>query len=162
MMSTTGRIPVIAAPTPIPEMPASATSSPIKKTRWSRRISSASASLTASAKVRSRTAVPSTAFSARLGVDMSVHLRRVGVGSIEREALALLDLCGHAFVEGLEVVLGRVTAFANPDSEQLQRVARRPPLLLLLLRAVVGAIDVADMVPEEPVRPALQERGALT
>ena len=74
MMSTTGRIPVIAAPSPIPVMPASemgesstrsgpnsstspdvtlngvpasATSSPMRKTAGSRRSSSASASLTA-------------------------------------------------------------------------------------------------------------------
>ncbi len=81
MMSTIGRMPVMAAPTPMPvkpgsEMgvsmtrsvpnsstrphstlngvPASATSSPMMKTVGSRRISSASASLTAWLKVISR------------------------------------------------------------------------------------------------------------
>src|SRR5882724_2745295 len=84
MMSTTGRRPVMAAPTPTPVkpaseigvsttrsapnsstnpertlkgVPASATSSPIMQTRESRRISSASASRTACANVSSRSGI---------------------------------------------------------------------------------------------------------
>src|SRR6266508_6132690 len=158
MMSTTGRIPVIAAPTPIPEMPASemgesitrsgpnsstrpertlngvpasATSSPIKKTRWSRRISSASASLTASANVISRTAVRLTAFSTLLGVDVSIHLRRIRIRSGEREALPLLDLDGNPLVDAPELGVVRVAVFAHPLPQELDGVATRPPLFLL-------------------------------
>src|SRR6202162_4264212 len=99
MMSTTGRIPVIAAPTPTPvkpasEMgvsitrcapnsstkpdntlngvPASATSSPKMQTVESRRISSASASRTACAKVSSR--VPLS------GIDVVTHLVGIRIG----------------------------------------------------------------------------------
>src|SRR5256885_12476771 len=93
MMSTTGRNPVIAAPTPIPVkpaseigvsitlsapnsstrpdntlngVPASATSSPKMHTRESRRISSASASRTACANVSSLVATS--------GINVLVHL----------------------------------------------------------------------------------------
>src|SRR5919106_39389 len=188
MMSTMGRIPVIAAPTPIPEMPASeigesitrsgpnswtrpestlngvpasATCSPIRNTRSSRRISSAIASLTASAMVSSRPAVASTAFSTRLGVDMTIDLRRVRIGSLEREALALLDLGGHAPVEGLQTNLVGVAQCAHPRGEHSKRIPRRTPLFLFLLRPVVRPIDVPDVMTEEPVRPTLDERGAI-
>src|SRR5713226_2909908 len=101
IMSTTGRKPVMAAPTPTPvkpasEMgvsttrsepnsstnpestlngvPASATSSPKMHTRESRRISSASASLTACANVNSRS-----------GIDVLLHLVETGIRSGNRE-----------------------------------------------------------------------------
>src|SRR5919205_423447 len=131
--STTGRRPVIAAPTPRPVkpgsligvsitrpvpnsstrpdstlngVPASATSSPITNTVGSRRISSASASLTAFAKVSS-------------GIEILRDPDEV-VG--RREALRL-----------------------EPRAEDGERVALAPPQLLLVLRAVVRAVDVADV-----------------
>src|SRR2546429_4958739 len=104
MMSTTGRSPVIAAPTPPPltpaseigvssprsrpnsstnpdrtlnGVPASATSSPKMHTRLSRRISSASASRTACAKVNSR--------AGSSGIYVLVRLFRLGVRRSNRK-----------------------------------------------------------------------------
>src|ERR1700751_631758 len=111
MMSTTGRNPVIAAPTAIPVnpaseigvsstlslpnsstspestlngVPASATSSPMMQTVRSRRISSASASRIACAKVNSR-----LEFS---GIDVLVHLVRTGIRGRDRELNRLFHL----------------------------------------------------------------------
>ena len=104
MMSTTGRMPVMAAPTPIPVMPASemgesitlsvpnsstrplstlkgvpasATSSPMMNTLGSRRSSSARASLIASPKVIIRPL--------SLCVDMFVYLAGIWIGSFDCE-----------------------------------------------------------------------------
>src|SRR5262245_41860738 len=116
MISTTGRMPVIAAPTPRPVMPgsemgesmmrsgpnssikpnktlkavpASPTSSPMIKTRLSRRSSSARASLMASPKVRIRS-VP-------LGEDMLVYLLRLGIGGIQGKLHRRLNLVAGIF-----------------------------------------------------------------
>src|ERR671928_1351555 len=128
MMSTTGRIPVIAAPRPIPVMPASeigesrtrsgpnsstspditlngvpasATSSPITNTLASRRSSSASASLTACESVSSR--IDSSVATAALGEDMLVHLGRVGIVGGERELHGPVDLLLHLCRDPLEL-----------------------------------------------------------
>src|SRR5215471_13479233 len=118
MISTTGRIPVMAAPTPMPLMPASeigesitrflpnsctnpestlngvpasATSSPMMKTVGSRRISSASASLMAWAKVISRLVFCSEpvacvgAFIFRYNVWVAVSSYESRVSSLEPE-----------------------------------------------------------------------------
>src|SRR6266699_2997738 len=149
MISTTGRRPVIAAPTPIPVnpgseigvsitrslpnsstnpdntlkgVPASATSSPIMHTRGSRRISSASASRIASPKVSSRTLV----WVAVSGID--VRLRRI------RELL-----------------------LHEPISQNLDGIALGGPSLLFLLGAIVFAIDIAHVVPAIAVSVAQQK-----
>src|SRR5919199_4269998 len=175
MMSTTGRMPVIAAPRPMPEIPASeigesrirwapnsstrpestlngvpasATSSPRMKTVGSRRSSSASASFTACDRV-SRRVVGSTTVA--LGEDMLVHLARVGIGRRERELDGCVDLHLHLVANLLErrfldaVVL-------EPRAEERDRVAFAAPLRFLFLRAVVGAVDVADVVAVEAIR----------
>src|SRR5712691_2639081 len=163
MMSTTGRIPVIAAPRPMPAMPASeigesitrsgpnsstrpdstlngvpasATSSPITNTEGSRRSSSASASFTAWPRVSSRV----SGSIAALGIDMLIHLAGVGIGSRERELDARRDL-------GLE----------QARLEQRDRITCGAPLRLLLLGAVVAAFDVADMVAVVAIRGTEQE-----
>src|SRR4051812_49476218 len=163
MMSTTGRIPVIAAPSARPVMPgseigesttrsgpnsstrpartlngvpASATSSPITNTVGSRRSSSRSASLTACAIVSSR--VPGGASASE---DMVRHLARVG----ERRAQRVLD-GGRDLGLDLLPEPGHGLVVADPRRQQLDRVALRPPQLLLLLPAVVRAVDVADGV----------------
>src|SRR2546422_8772383 len=64
--------------------PASATSSPMRNTRGSRRISSAIASRTASPYVSSRTATS--------GVDSLIHLVLLGVVRLQRELHAAVDL----------------------------------------------------------------------
>src|SRR5438876_2027997 len=166
MMSTTGRSPVIAAPTPRPVMPASeigesstrsgpnsstspestlngvpasATSSPITKTAGSRRSSSASASLIAFAKVSSRVATA-------LGVDIVRHLARVGEGCLERECDSALDLAAHVVLDRLQSVLVGEPGVEQPAAEARDRVALVAPELLLVLRSVVRTVDVADVV----------------
>src|SRR6476469_9877685 len=136
MMSTTGRMPVIAAPTPIPAMPASeigesitrlvpnsftspdstlngvpasATSSPMMNTVGSRRISSAIARLTACAKVSS-------------GIDVLRHLRRVRVRRVERELHARLDLRARLVGDAHEVVRRGELLLLEPAPEDRERV----------------------------------------
>src|SRR5512146_84573 len=174
MMSTTGRMPVIAAPRPSPEMPASemgesrirsgpnsstspdrtlngvpasATSSPITKTVGSRRSSSASASLTACESVSSRR--PGSSATA-LGEDMTTHVRRLGERRRERELDPGFDLALYGLSNLVELLL-RDPLLAEPFGQERDRVALRAPLLLLFLAAVVRAVDVADVVAVEPV-----------
>src|SRR5215472_14972106 len=130
MMSTTGRIPVIAAPTPSPVIPASeigesstrsgpnsstrpestlngvpasATSSPTMKTVASRRSSSASASLIACAKVSVRVAA---AVCVALGVDILGHLARVGERGLDGEGESLLDLVARLVLDARQIAAG--------------------------------------------------------
>src|SRR5881394_646057 len=177
MMSTTGRSPVIAAPTPRPVIPASeigestirpvpnsstspartlngvpasATSSPITKTVGSRRISSRNASFTAWERVSSR--VPT----ARSTVDMVRHLARVRERRVERVRHGVVHLGLDALADAVD--LGVV---AEPRREQRDRIALGPPAFLLVLRAVVGAVDVTDVMALIAVRRARQEAWAV-
>src|SRR5262249_33590604 len=155
MMSTTGRIPVIAAPSASPVMPgseigesttrpvpnsstrpertlkgvpASATSSPMTKIVESRRISSRNASFTACDIVSSPLAVARPLARARV---RRVQCVLDGVGDLRLDTLA----------DALELGV-----LAEPGGEKGDRVALGLPPLLLVLRAVVGAVDVADVV----------------
>src|SRR5215471_626766 len=166
MMSTTGRIPVIAAPTPRPVIPASeigesstrsgpnsctspastlngvpasATSSPTTNTAWSRRISSASAALIACAKVSS-------------GKDVLRHLARIGEGRGERERHSPLDLGPRVALDLPELVRACELSILEPAPEEGERIPTAAPELLLLLRAVVAAVDVADVVAVIAIR----------
>src|SRR5580704_879395 len=173
MMSTTGRIPVIAAPTATPvnpasEMgvsttraapnsstspertlkgvPASATSSPMIQTRASRRISSASASRTAWANVSSRS-----------GIDMLLHFVNVrigrGDGELYRGFHGGTDFGCNSFKRsGIGIAL-----IEQPLRQNLDGIAICLPLLLFLFRAIVFSIDVADMMTAVTVGIALQE-----
>src|SRR5256885_7783072 len=76
-------------------VPASAMSSPIRKTRSSRRSSSASASLTACASVSSRV----TAGAWTLDEDILGHLARFREGCVECELHTTLDLVAGLLVE---------------------------------------------------------------
>src|SRR5579884_1801952 len=172
MMSTIGRIPVIAAPRPMPVnpgseigvsitravpnsstrpastlngVPASATSSPITNTVGSRRISSRIASFTACESVSSR--VPTGTSS----VDMVRHLARVR----ERRVQRVLDRLGDLALDLLAQLVDRGGADMPRDPQD--RVAGRLPFLLLGLRAVVRTVDVADVVALVAVRAALEE-----
>src|SRR3954451_1808111 len=158
--STTGRSPVIAAPTPRPvnpgsEMgvsttrcvpnsstrplstlngvPASATSSPITKTSGSRRISSTKAAFTAWANVSS-------------GIEILRDLRCVGEGRVERELQPRLDLGTRLVRDADQVVRRSELLLLQPAAEDGKRVAFAAPQLLLVLRAVVTAVDVADVM----------------
>src|SRR5437899_3376285 len=183
MMSTTGRSPVMAAPTPRPAIPASeigesrirsgpnsstspdstlngvpasATSSPITNTLSSRRSSSARASLTAWARVISRV----DAGAATLDEDILGHLTRIGEWRRERKLDAALDLAPRLDVDRPQGVRVRQAVLAEPARMQDDRVALVPPKLLLFLRAVVLAVDVADVMAVIAVGVAEQERGA--
>src|ERR1700732_2699125 len=171
MISTTGRSPVIAAPTPIPVkpgseigvsttrslpnsstspdktlngVPASATSSPMTQTRESRRISSASASRTACAKVNSRWAAS--------GIDVLLCLLEPRVWSRQGEVDRRFHLRSHFFLDFLQPSLIRKLLFHEPLRKVLDWILLRLPLLLFLLRSVILAVDVADMVPGIAVR----------
>src|SRR5215467_7324130 len=175
MMSTTGRIPVMAAPSAMPVkpaseigvsltrsgpnsstrplstlngVPASATSSPRMNTASSRLSSSASASRTAWPRVISRVAS---------SVDMHRHLFGIGVGCLEPELHALPNLGRRGLFERLELV-GAHALLEQAGGEQRDRVALPQPRFLLGPGAV-GAIDVADMVAAVAVGVAEQEAG---
>src|SRR5450755_348478 len=166
MMSTTGRNPVMAAPTASPVkpaseigvsstrslpnsssrpestlngVPASATSSPMMQTVESRRISSANASRTACANVISRTAVS--------GIHVLAHFIDGRVWSRHREINCFLHLsfkfASHLLQRGCigEVLLDQ------PLPEIRDRIPLGLPQLFFMLRAVVLAIDIPDVVP---------------
>src|SRR5579863_4741198 len=151
MISTTGRSPVIAAPTAMPVnpaseigvsltrsfpnsstspestlkgVPASATSSPIMHTRGSRRISSASASRTASPSVNSRTATS--------GIDILRHLIHARIGSFYRKLDGGVDIGLHLRVNFLELGFAGEILSDDPITMQFDRIAFRHPALLLL------------------------------
>src|SRR6266566_7467191 len=180
MMSTTGRSPVIAAPTPIPVnpaseigvsstrsrpnsstnpdrtlngVPASATSSPKMHTRLSRRISSARASRTACAKVNSRAATS--------GIHVLVRLFRLGVRRSNRKLNCRLHIRSHVLADVFECHRVRHFLLAHPLRRVLDRVAFRLPLLLFLFRPVILAVDVAYMVPVIAIGVANQKRRPL-
>src|ERR1022692_78745 len=173
MMSTTGRIPVMAAPTATPVkpaseigvsttrpapnsstnpertlegVPASATSSPKMQTWESRRISSASASRTACANVSSRS-----------GIDVFLHLVCVGVRRGDGELHGRLHGGANVRRNSIEGCSIGVTLLDQPLRQNLDGIAVGLPVLLFLLGAVVLAVDVADMVPAVTVGIALQE-----
>src|SRR5580693_7708060 len=177
MMSTTGRRPVIAAPTPMPVkpaseigvsitrsgpnsstspdktlngVPASATSSPKMQTRESRRISSASASRIACANVSSLVATS--------GINVLVHLvyRRIRRGN--RELHRGFHLRAHFFLDLLQPSFVRNLLLHQPLREILDRVALGFPFLLFLFRTVVFTVDVAHVMPCIAIRVANQKR----
>src|SRR6266508_2552130 len=188
MMSTTGRMPVIAAPSPIPVMPASeigesrtrsvpnsstspevtlkgvpasATSSPMRNTVGSRRSSSASASLTACASEISRVPSCSLGTVTSAGVDMLVDLAGIGERGLERVLGGGRHLCLDVVGDALELALVRETPLDDPGTEEAERIALGLPPLLFVLRAVVGTIDVADVVAVVAVCLADEKAGAL-
>src|SRR5882724_7678330 len=175
-MSTTGRKPVIAAPTPIPVkpaseigvsrtrsdpnsstspestlngVPASATSSPKMHTRGSRRISSASASRTACANVNSRIAVS--------GINVLVDLLDTRIRSGDRKLHGSLHLFAHLVFNFLQRArIGHLLP-GQPLPHVLDGIPLRLPLLLFLLRPVVFTVDVANVMPGVAIRVAKQQ-----
>src|SRR5580698_9061431 len=181
MMSTTGRIPVIAAPTASPVnpaseigvsstrslpnssrrpertlkgVPASATSSPRMQTVASRRISSASASRMACAKVSSR--------AASSGINILVHFIHCRIRRGNGEIDGLFHL-------GFQLILNlrkrrRIGKFLlhQPSAEIFDRVALRFPQLFFLLGAVIFAIDIAYMMAVITIGIAKQQRGPVS
>src|SRR5271166_353273 len=169
MISTTGRIPAIAAPTAIPVKPASeigvsitllvpnsstrpdrtlkgwpasAISSPRMNTRLSRRISSASASRTACPSVNSR--------SATSGINVLIHFVGTRIGRSDGKLDRFLNLRLHFALNLVQVPASRVLR-DQPIRQQLYRIALVLPLLLFLLGAVIFTADVAHVVPHVAV-----------
>src|SRR5229473_3464805 len=139
MISTTGRRPVIAAPTATPMM----------QTRESRRISSASASRTACANVSSRS-----------GIDVLLHLVDVRIGRGNGELHRRLhdgENFGCNLFQGCSV---SIALLKQPLRQYENGIAIRFPKMFFLFGAIVFAIDIADMMAAVAVGIALQEGGA--
>src|ERR1700685_1526766 len=173
MISTTGRIPVIAAPTATPvnpasEMgvsmtrslpnsstspvrtlngvPASATSSPKMQMRSSRRISSANASRTACANVISRS-----------GINVITHFIRAGVRRINGELHCRFHLDSRLARNLFQVSDLGTTLFQQPLRKDFDGIAIRSPKLFFLLQTIVFAVDISHMVAAVAIGIALQE-----
>src|SRR4030095_9170683 len=182
MMSTIGRMPVMAAPTPRPVhpgseigvwmirslpnsstspvntlkvVPASATSSPMRTTFGSRRISSAIASLIASPKDSSRTAVASS------GIDVLVHLAGIGIWRVDGKLHRSIHLRNQLFLDRIQLRPISDAVVHQPLAVQRDGIALRHPLLLFRLRPVVGTRDVSDVMAVIPIGLELEERGAF-
>src|SRR5215475_1089571 len=180
MISTTGRIPVIAAPTARPVkpaseigvsstrfvpnsstspertlngVPASATSSPITHTVGSRRISSARASRIACASVSSRTATS--------GIDVLLHFTHVRISAIHRELSRFLHLGLDLRIHPVEGFCVHTLLFDEPRAMHRNRVMVRLPGLFLLLGSIVLAVDVTDMVAVIPIGVTEEKCGAI-
>src|SRR5690348_3040943 len=180
MMSTTGRRPVMAAPTATPVKPASeigvsrtrsgpnsstkpvrtlkgwpasAMSSPMMSTRESRRSSSARASRTACASVISRPLLS--------GIDVLLHFVDSGIRGRDGELDGFVNLGFHFGLHLIEAGAVGELLGDQPIAVNLDRVALGLPLLLFLLGAVVIAADVADVVAVITIGVDEQERGAL-
>src|SRR6188768_4224734 len=146
MMSTIGRKPVIAAPTPNPVkpaseigvsmmrslpnsstrpvstlkvVPASATSSPINTTVGSRRISSAIASLMASPNEISRVAAIVS------GIDVLVDLAGIGVRGVDGKLHRRVHLFDELGLHGVERGAIGEAIRHQPVAVQGDRIARR-------------------------------------
>src|ERR1700730_12717035 len=181
MMSTTGRIPVIAAPTASPVkpaseigvsstrslpnssnkpertlngVPASATSSPMMQTVLSRRISSASASRIACANVSSR-----SPFS---GIHVLCHFIDGRIRRRHGEVDCLLHLGLKLSLHSIKRRRVSKLLLNQPLPEIRDRIPLRLPKLFLLLGAVVFAVDVAHVMSVIAIGIAEQERRTVT
>src|SRR5215469_4569350 len=174
MISTTGRMPVMAAPTAIPvnpgseigvsrtrsgpnsstrpvstlkTVPASAMSSPQMNTVGSRRISSASASRTASPRVNSRVS----------GINVLIHLVYARIRRVDRELDRFFHLGIHLCVNLVQCRTIREFFRGQPICESLHRIPFGLPHLLFFFRAVIITLDVANVMTVEPVCVADEE-----
>src|SRR5262249_43191114 len=137
--------------------PASATSSPMRNTRGSRRISSAIASLTASPYVSSRSLMVAPLFSR---VHVLIDFVRLRVWRRQRELDAGVDLRLHVVLDALEDAVVGEPLRREPPGQGLQRVVVAHPLLLFLSRAIL-TVDVAHVVAVVAVGLALEEGGTF-
>src|SRR5579862_3984290 len=173
MMSTTGRRPVMAAPTPMPVkpaseigvsstrsapnsstspertlngVPASATSSPKIQTRESRRISSARASRTACANVSSRS-----------GIDVLGDLINAGIRCVHGEFHSSLHFVAGFGSDAFEFSPVRVFMLGEPLGMKVDGIAIGSPVMLFRFRTVVLAINIPHMMAAVAVCISLQE-----
>src|ERR1700674_3723195 len=181
IMSTTGRNPVMAAPTASPVkpaseigvsstrslpnssskpertlkgVPASATSSPRMQTVGSRRISSASASRIACANVSSR-----SPFS---GIHVLCHFIDGRVWSRHGEVDCLFHLGLEFSLHPIERRRVGKLLLNQPPPEIRDRIPLRLPKLFFLLGAVIFAVDVAHVMSVITIGIAEQEGRTIT
>src|SRR5438045_3697307 len=126
------------------------------KTRGSRRISSASASRTASPNVNSRTA---TAVS---GIHVLLHFIHVRIRRGHRKLDSLLDLRLHFRLNLIQPRTVRDFLREDHVREQLDGIALGFPGLLFLLGTIVFAADIADVMSHKPIGGNHQERWTVT
>src|SRR5438128_4225112 len=164
MMSTIGRIPVIAAPTHMPVMPcseigesmtrlgpnsstspestlkgvpASATSSPRIKMCGSRRISSARASRIACPRVITRVPWSLLCLAAVLGIDILIYLTWIWEWCIEPKFNTCLNLGTHPLLDLLKRSDICHLLLGQPLCEDEKRISLALPLFLLFFGAIV-------------------------
>src|ERR1700730_304188 len=165
MMSTTGRRPVIAAPTATPVnpaseigvsmtrdfpnsstspdrtlngVPASATSSPIRHTRGSRRISSASASRTASPSDNSRTATS--------GINVFLHFVEAREVSLDRKFGSRVNLDLGTRLNFIELRFVRDFLPDEPVGKNFDGITFGHPALFFGLGPIIFAVHVANVM----------------
>src|SRR5215471_16394690 len=107
--------------------PASATSSPMTNTVGSRRISSAIASRTASPYVSSRTPAVGA-----LGIDILLHLARLGEGRVQRVTDAGVDLDLDVGEDALEHRRLGEALRDEPPGQHLERIVVSHPVALFV------------------------------
>src|SRR5215467_10722170 len=181
IMSITGRMPVMAAPTPTPVkpaseigvsitravpnsstrpdktlkgVPASATSSPRTQTVLSRRISSASASRTAWPKVNSRTAAS--------GIYVLLRFFGFGIRCGNRKIHRGLHFCADiGFNASQRSRVGQLLS-QQPVRKELDGIAPGLPFLFFVLGAIVLPVDVSDVMTGIAVGVAKKKGGPLS
>src|SRR6266487_8952 len=182
-----GRMPVIAPPTPRPVMPASemgvsitrevpnsstrpestlngvpasATSSPMMNTRGSRRISSAKASRMACPSVITRASCL-VFLAVILSIDIFIYLAWIWIRSVESKLFSRFDFGSHALLDLLKRLAIGHSLCGQPVYKQFQRVALCLPVLFLFFGAVVGSLDITDMMSHITVCIAKHEARSL-
>src|SRR5690349_5337171 len=96
-----------------------------------------------------------------LGVDMLVHLTWLRERRVEREAHACLDLSPRFIAHPLQLALASDAFPAQPLPKQDEGVALGLPVLFLLFGAVVGALDVTDVMAVEAIGVTKKKRRSL-
>src|SRR5438445_560378 len=92
---------------------------------------------------------------------MRVDLAGIWVGRGEGKLQTCGDLRAHLFTNPSALLRCRNPLRDQPCHQDLQRIALSPPPLLLIFGPVVPAVDISNMVPQESIGLAQQERRAL-
>src|SRR5580692_1150415 len=92
------------------------------------------------------------------GIHVLLHFRHTGVGSGHGELNRLLHLRLYLRLNETKLIGIRKALFDQPTGQQLDGISLRLPVLLLILRAVVLAIDIANVVPGVAIRIAQNKR----
>src|SRR5258708_18967956 len=175
MLAMTGRLPVIAPPTPSPVIPASemglsitragpnsstrpestlkgvpasATSSPMMNTLGSRRISSAKASRIAWLNVISRIIWPTCWLAVLLSIDILFHLVQLRIGRVQGKGLARLNFGLYSLLDPRKCPAIGQLLLKQPVRQELQGIAVCFPVFFFRAGTVVRALDIANVVSQ--------------